>query len=154
MKRVPLSDEPQRVLYQIYLESFQDEALGDGCGDFAGLKKRLDYLQKLGVGGILLMPITDSDGQGYITQDFFALRKDYGGSADLKKREEAFVSAVAAAHKRNIKVFIDLTLNHMSRDSKWFQQSAKRVAGYKDFFVWSKTPKRGWRLPWFQDSKA
>src|SRR4051812_48984199 len=59
----PLSSEPQRVLYQIYVESFQDGAgLSDAAGDFAGIEQRIPYLKDLGVTGILMMPIFDADG--------------------------------------------------------------------------------------------
>jgi alpha-amylase len=56
-KSKPLSEEPHRVLYQVYIETFKDGALDDGAGDFAGLKEKLSYLNDLGVSGLLLMPV-------------------------------------------------------------------------------------------------
>ena len=149
----PLSQEPSRILYQIYVESFQDDALDDGAGDFKGVQRRLNYLKKLGVGGLLLMPIFDSDGMGYIPHDFFVMRRDYGGSDDSLQREQAFRRLTNAAHRAGIKIFLDSPINHIDKGSDWFKNSAARKPGFENDFVWADKPKEGWKIPWVPTSK-
>ncbi len=157
LRAAPLSDEPNRVLYQIYLSSFQDSGAingkADGTGDFAGAETRLDYLQDLGVTGILLMPVfNDTGGMGYRVNDFEDIRRDYGGSSDLAKREAAFKQLISAAHARGIKVLLDLPINHIADSSAWFQKSRAREPGFENFFNWEDQPLPGWRIPW--DAKS
>lgn len=145
---VPLSDEPHRVLYQLYVESFQDGTLKTGTGDFLGLESRLDYLQELGITGVLLMPIFESTGgMGYSVVDFDLLRPSYAGSKVAQEQETTFKKLISSAHQRNIKVYVDAPINHISRESTWFKNSEKRLPGFEDFFLWSDLPVPGWKIP-------
>jgi alpha-amylase len=145
----PISEEPHQIIYQIYVESFFDGALKDGSGDFSGVEAKLDYLSHtLGVTALLLMPIFDGWGMGYIANDLHLLRADYGGSSQPLERERAFQNLVSAAHSRGMKILVDMPLNHISTDSNWFRLSESRAPGYEDYFLWSDRPKLGWRIPW------
>ncbi|HLE00268.1 MAG TPA: alpha-amylase family glycosyl hydrolase [Bdellovibrionota bacterium] len=153
----PLSQEPNRVLYQIYVESFKDGSakLGraTGSGNFEGLKDSLEYLKDLGVTGLLLMPIFRSGGMGYIPDDFFDIRQDYALESEPGKRDQAFRQFTRAAHEAGIKIFLDAPINHISRYSDWFKMSAKGEFGMGDWFLWSPEPVLGWRRPWQPDGK-
>ncbi|OFZ20454.1 MAG: hypothetical protein A2X94_10585 [Bdellovibrionales bacterium GWB1_55_8] len=151
----PLSEEPGRVLYQVYVETFRDsrDAIGadgsDGFGDFAGLEQKLDYLRGLGVSGLLVMPIFESDDDmGYIPRDFYLLRARYAGNGTQADREESFRSLIRAAHARDIKIYVDAPINHISLRSEWFTNSARRLPGWQDHFLWADRPQDGWRIPW------
>jgi glycosidase len=149
----PLSDEPNRVLYQVYPESFQDAVLNDGSGDFAGLESRLDYLRDLGITGLLLMPsFNDSGGMGYMVNDFRELRYSYTGVQDPAARETVFKHLLDAAHARGIKVMLDIPINHISNASTWFRDSQAGTRGYENYFLWDDEPRKGWRLPWDEKS--
>lgn len=103
------------VIYQVYVRSFADSD-GDGVGDLAGLRSRLDYLADLGVDGIWLNPCYPSPqaDHGYDVADYTDIEPDYG---DL----DAFDALVADAHGRGLKVLMDLVPNHCSTDHAWFQ---------------------------------
>src|SRR5579885_3569745 len=103
------------VFYEVPIKAFYD-ANGDGIGDLPGLLAKLDYLQRLEVDCLWLLPMYPSPRRddGYDIADFYAVDPDYGTVADL----EAFV---AAAHDRKIRVIADLVLNHTSDQHPWFQ---------------------------------
>jgi alpha-amylase len=102
-----------RVFYEIFVRSFQDSN-GDGTGDLAGVTSRLDDLAALGVGGIWLMPIFESDTEhGYATTDYRSVEADYGSLAD-------FDALLKEAHQRDIKVLLDFVPNHTSSSHPWF----------------------------------
>jgi alpha-glucosidase len=103
------------VIYQVYLRSFAD-AGGDGIGDLAGLRSRLDYLTELGVDGVWLNPCYPSPQRdhGYDVADYTGIEPDYG---DL----DAFDAFVSDAHTRGLKVLMDLVPNHCSSAHPWFQ---------------------------------
>ncbi|MFI2184458.1 alpha-amylase family glycosyl hydrolase [Streptomyces sioyaensis] len=105
------------VIYQVYLRSFAD-ANGDGIGDLAGLRSRLDYLAALGVDGIWLNPCYPSPQKdhGYDVADYTDIEPDYGDLA-------AFDAFVADAHARGLKVLMDLVPNHCSSAHPWFQDA-------------------------------
>jgi glycosidase len=133
-------DWNQRVWYEVFVRSFAD-GNGDGIGDLRGLTAKLDYLNDgnpatttdLGVTGIWLMPVFDSPSyHGYDVIDYRKIEKDYGTNAD-------FAAFLAAAHKRGIKVILDLVLNHTSNQNPWFLASAKKDPTYADWYVWSDT---------------
>lgn len=123
---------PYGVKYEVFVLSFAD-GNGDGKGDFKGLTAKLDYLQDLGVNGIWLMPIMNSPSyHKYDVSDYKSIHPDYGTVEDFK----AFV---AEAHKRKIKVIVDLILNHSGYDHPWFQQAIKnKNSPYRDYYVWAK----------------
>jgi len=125
------------VIYQVHVRTFYDSN-GDGIGDFRGLAQKLDYLQDLGVTAIWLMPFFPSPlrDDGYDIADYRTVHPSYGTLDDFKLFLEA-------AHQRNIKVIIELVLNHTSDQHAWFQESRKSKDNPKrDWYVWSDTDTR------------
>lgn len=126
-----VSKWPRGITYEIFVQSFADSN-GDGIGDIKGMTSKLDYLQNLGVEGIWLMPMNPSPSyHKYDVSDYYDIHPDYGTLDDFK----VFVKE---AHKRNIKVVIDMVLNHCGRTNKWFQEALKDPnSKYWDYFVWT-----------------
>ena len=126
------------VIYQAHVKSFFDSN-NDGVGDFAGLTQKLDYLQGLGVTCVWLLPFFPSPlrDDGYDIADYRNVHPSYGTLQDF----EAFVRA---AHDRNIKVLIELVVNHTSDQHPWFQRArrAPRGSPEREFYVWSDTDKK------------
>ena len=120
-----------RVFYEIFVRSFNDSN-GDGIGDLNGVTEKLDYLKSLGVNGIWLMPINASSSyHGYDVDDYYSINKDYGTMKD-------FENLIKEAHKRNIKVIMDLVLNHTSVNNKWFKSAKEsKNSPYRDYYIWS-----------------
>ncbi len=119
------------IVYEIYPRSFQDSN-GDGVGDLNGITARLDYIKSLGVDAIWLTPIYPSPlvDFGYDISDYTAIDPQYGTLADFDR-------LVAEAKKRNIRIVIDLVLNHTSDKHAWFQESASSKDNPKrDWYVW------------------
>ncbi|MES2210259.1 MAG: alpha-amylase family glycosyl hydrolase [Chloroflexota bacterium] len=125
-----------RVFYELFVRSFADSN-GDGIGDLRGLTARLDYLSDgerlggddLGVGALWLMPIFSAVSyHGYDVIDYDQIDPRYGDVAD-------FAAFVDAAHQRDIKVILDLVINHTSAEHPWFRDA---VAGgpYRDWYIW------------------
>jgi alpha-amylase len=123
---------PYGVNYEIFVRSFTDSN-GDGIGDFNGLTSRLDYLEDLGIGGIWLMPIMPSPTyHKYDVVDYKGVDAEYGTIADFKR-------LVAEAHKRNIRILVDLIVNHTGSDHPWFKESVKgKDNPYRNYYVWAK----------------
>jgi len=123
---------PHGVNYEVFVRSFADSN-GDGIGDFNGLTSRLDYLKDLGVGGIWLMPIMPSPTyHKYDVTDYKAVDSEYGTEEDFKK-------LVEEAHKRGIKILVDLILNHTGSGHTWFQSAISgKQSPYRDYYVWAK----------------
>ncbi|WP_037360902.1 glycoside hydrolase family 13 protein [Amycolatopsis orientalis] len=111
------------VVYQVYVRSFAD-GNGDGIGDLAGLRSKLDYLADLGVDGIWLNPCYPSPqaDHGYDVADYTGIEPDYGDLA-------AFDALVADARARGIKVLMDLVPNHCSDQHPWFQAALAAAPG-------------------------
>ncbi len=129
---VPASWWRDGVLYQIYPRSFADSD-GDGIGDIAGIRERLDHLQWLGVTGIWLNPTMPSpnDDWGYDVADYCAVHPDLGTLEDLD-------ALVAAAGERGIRVLLDLVPNHTSDRHPWFADALTgRDAEHRDWYVWA-----------------
>lgn len=125
----------QSAFYEIYMPSFKD-ANGDGVGDFTGITSKLDYLKELGVDGLWLTPFYPSPkvDNGYDISDYYGIDPEYGTMEDF----EYFISE---AHKRNIKVIIDLVLNHTSSMHQWFQESkSSRNHPKRDWYIWKDEP--------------
>ena len=119
------------IIYQIYPRSFADSD-GDGVGDLPGIVARLDELEELGVDAIWLSPIYPSPGLdvGYDVSDHASVDPVFGGDA-------AFDHFVDEAHKRGIRVILDLVMNHTSDQHEWFQASrASRDNPYADWYLW------------------
>jgi alpha-glucosidase len=120
------------VIYEIYPRSFQDSN-GDGIGDLNGITERLDYLQALGVDAIWISPMYPSPQVdfGYDISDYENVDPQYGTLKDFDR-------LVAEAKKRNIRVILDMVLNHTSDKDKWFIESASsRKNPKRDWYVWS-----------------
>ena len=120
------------VIYEIYPRSFQDSD-GDGTGDLNGITQRLDYLQDLGVDAIWIAPIYPSPQVdfGYDVSDYEAVDPLYGTLADFER-------LLAEARRRNIRVILDMVLNHTSNQHPWFIDASRtRDSRYHDFYVWS-----------------
>ena len=129
------------TVYEIWPRSFKDSD-GDGNGDFTGMTSKLDYLQDFGVDAVWLTPVFEAPSyHGYDFQDFYSIERDYGTMADFER-------FVAEAHKRDIKVILDLVLNHISDKHEWFLKSARREPGYEDYFVWRDQRPEGWGQAW------
>ena len=123
------------VVYQIYPRSFKDSN-GDGFGDLPGVIEKLDYLKLLGIDVIWLSPVFDSpqDDNGYDVRDYRKIYAKFGSNEDMEK-------LIAEAHKRGIKVILDLVANHTSDEHAWFVESRKsRDNTYSDYYIW-KDPK-------------
>jgi len=136
------------VVYEVFVRSFQDSN-GDGIGDLKGLISRLDYLNDgdpttsndLEVDAIWLMPVFKSPSyHGYDTSDYEHITPDYGTDAD-------FQQLVTEAHKRGMKIILDLVMNHTSSQHPWFVDSASSTASAKrGWYLWNPTDP-GWRQP-------
>jgi maltose alpha-D-glucosyltransferase/alpha-amylase len=122
------------VFYEVMVRSFVDSN-GDGSGDLQGVVQKLDYLQWLGIDALWLPPFFNSplrDG-GYDVSDFMSILPDFGTL-------DEFRDLVTKVHERNMRVVIDLPVNHTSDAHEWFQQSRSDPEGpYGDFYVWSDT---------------
>jgi maltose alpha-D-glucosyltransferase/alpha-amylase len=125
------------VFYEVQVRGFAD-ANGDGTGDLRGVAQKMDYLEWLGVDCIWLLPIYESplrDG-GYDIADYFTVLPEFGDLGD-------FVLLMDEAHRRGIRVIVDLVMNHTSDQHPWFQASRSDPDGpYGDFYVWSDTDER------------
>jgi maltose alpha-D-glucosyltransferase/alpha-amylase len=122
------------VFYQVYLRAFKDSN-GDGFGDLRGLSERLDYLQELGVDCIWLMPISPSPlkDDGYDIADYHRVAEMYGTLDD-------FQELLDAAHSRNIRLVMDLVMNHTSDQHPWFESARRnRRSPFRDYYTWSDT---------------
>ncbi|MEP6897393.1 MAG: alpha-amylase family glycosyl hydrolase, partial [Rhodanobacter sp.] len=105
---------------------------GDGIGDLNGVTAKLDYLQSLGISGIWLMPINPSPSyHGYDVTDYYGINPPYGTMADFER-------LLAEAHKRHIKVIIDLVINHSSDQHPWFKAAQDPHSAFHDWYSWSK----------------
>ncbi|MEG2052891.1 MAG: alpha-glucosidase [Bacilli bacterium] len=131
-----------RVIYQIYPRSFKDSN-GDGIGDLPGIISKLDYLKDLGIGIIWLSPIYKSplDDMGYDVADYYSIHSDYGTMDDFDK-------LIIEASKRDIKIVMDLVVNHTSDEHKWFVEALKDPQSpYRDYYYFKRGKGKDFRLP-------
>ena len=122
------------VFYQVHVRAFYDSN-GDGVGDFQGLAQKLDYLRDLGVNAIWLMPFFPSPlrDDGYDIADYRSVHPLYGTLQDFK-------NFLAAAHERQLRVIMEMVLNHTSDQHAWFQESrSSRDNPRRNWYVWSET---------------
>ena len=146
------------VVYQIYPKSFNDSN-GDGIGDLNGITEKLDYLKDLGVDVIWICPMYCSpmDDNGYDISNYYEVNPIFGTNEDMEK-------LIDEAQKRNIKIILDLVVNHCSDEHEWFKRAVddpnSEEAGYFYFqtgdsepnnwrsnfggSVWSKLPDGRW----------
>ncbi|MCF8366988.1 MAG: glucohydrolase, partial [Bacteroidales bacterium] len=125
----------ETVFYEIYMPSFKDSH-GDGFSDFKGMTSKLDYLQSLGIKGIWLTPFYQSPkiDNGYDISDYLKVDETYGNPED-------FNTFITEAHQRDIKVIIDMVVNHTSTEHRWFQESRKSIDNpYRDYYIWKDVP--------------
>ncbi len=123
----------EAIVYQIYTRSFYDSN-GDGIGDLKGVIHKLDYLKYLGIDVIWLCPVYDSpnDDNGYDISDYYGVMKEFGTLEDL----EALFYEV---HKRDMKIIMDLVVNHTSDEHKWFVEARADINSSKrDYYIWRK----------------
>lgn len=119
------------VIYQIYPKSFMDSN-GDGIGDLRGIISRLDYIQQLGVDAIWLSPVYLSPGKdnGYDIADYCAIDPQFGDMRDMEH-------LIEEAHRRGLKVIMDLVANHTSDQHQWFRESQKSASNeWSDYYIW------------------
>lgn len=137
------------VCYEIFVRSFYDSD-GDGAGDLRGLIQKLDYVndgdpaseEDLGARCIWLMPIATSPSyHGYDVTDYYRVDPEYGTNEDFKL-------LVFEAHRRGIRVLVDLVLNHASSEHPYFKHALLHSdSPYRDWFVWSSSD-RSEESPW------
>ena len=121
----------ESVVYQIYPRSFKDSN-GDGIGDLKGIIEKLDYLQELGIDVIWLSPVYKSpnDDNGYDISDYEDIMDEFG---TMEHMEEL----IKEGNKRNIKILMDLVVNHTSDEHKWFIEAKKSKDNpYRDYYIW------------------
>ena len=128
------------IFYELSTRTFAD-GNSDGIGDFAGLEARLDYLRWLGVDALWLLPIFPSPlrDDGYDVADYYGVHPHFGTMEDFR-------SLVEAAHRRDLRILIELIPNHTSDRHPWFQASRDPAhplhAKYRDWYVWSETDEK------------
>ncbi|KFX07832.1 oligo-1,6-glucosidase [Pectobacterium betavasculorum] len=121
----------EAVFYQVYPRSFKDSN-GDGIGDLKGLTEKLDYLKALGINAIWINPHYDSPNtdNGYDIRDYRKIMKEYGTMDDFDR-------LIAEMKKRDMRLMIDVVVNHSSNEHKWFIESKKSKDNpYRDYYIW------------------
>ena len=121
----------EAVGYQIYPRSFKDSN-GDGIGDLKGITSKLDYLKDLGIDVIWICPMYKSpnDDNGYDISDYQDIMSDFGNMDD-------FDELLREVHARQMKLIIDLVVNHTSDEHKWFIEAKKSKDNeYRDYYIW------------------
>lgn len=130
------------IIYQIYPMSFKDSN-NDGYGDINGIISKLDYLKDLGVSILWLSPIyaTDFKDNGYDIKDYYQINPTFGTMED-------FENLIKEADRRNIKIVMDLVINHTSTEHVWFQEALKdKNSKYRDYYYFRPGKKNGKKPP-------
>lgn len=120
----------ESVVYQIYPRSFNDSN-GDGIGDIPGIIEKVDYLEELGVDVVWLCPVYDSPNEdnGYDIRDFRSIMDEFGTMAHWEELLEEL-------HARDIRLIMDLVMNHTSNEHEWFQRSRREEGEYAEYYYW------------------
>lgn len=124
------------VVYQIYPRSFCDSN-NDGIGDINGIRSKLDYLEKLGIEVIWLSPVycSPNDDNGYDISDYYDISPEFGTLDEMK-------ALLKEAKAHNIKIIMDLVVNHTSDEHKWFIEAKEnKNSKYHDYYIWRKGEK-------------
>ena len=151
------NDWRKSVVYQIYPKSFNDTT-GDGKGDLNGIIEKLDYIKYLGVDYIWLTPIYESpmNDNGYDISDYFKINEEFGTLDDFKK-------LIYEAHRRDLKVMLDIVINHTSTEHHWFKEAIRSKDNpYRDFYFFKSSadgPPTNWQSKfggnaWKYDEKS
>ena len=120
-----------KIVYQIYPMSFAD-ANNDGYGDLKGIIQHLDDLKELGVDVVWLTPIYASPQRdnGYDISDYYSIHEEYGTMEDFDR-------LLKEAHRRGIKIIMDIVINHTSTEHQWFQEAkSSKDNPYRDYYIW------------------
>lgn len=123
------------VVYQVYPKSFKDSN-GDGIGDLPGITSKLDYLAKLGITAIWLSPVYDSpmDDNGYDIANYQDIAAIFGTMEDMDE-------LIAEAKKRDIRIIMDLVVNHTSDEHAWFIEACENPdSPERDYYIWRDEP--------------
>ncbi len=129
----------ETAVYQVYPRSFADSN-GDGIGDIPGIIAHLDYIRDLGAGVIWLGPVyrsPDAD-NGYDISDYRDIDPKFGTMADMD-------NLIKEAKRRNLKILMDLVINHTSDEHAWFIKSRDKNSPYRDYYIWK--PGKNGKLP-------
>lgn len=124
------------VVYQIYPRSFCDSN-NDGIGDINGIRSKLDYLEKLGIEVIWLSPVycSPNDDNGYDISNYYDISPEFGTLDEMK-------ALLKEAKAHNIKIIMDLVVNHTSDEHKWFiEAKTNKNSKYRDYYIWRKGEK-------------
>lgn len=151
------NDWRKSVVYQIYPKSFNDTT-GNGKGDLNGIIEKLDYIKYLGVDYIWLTPIYESpmNDNGYDISDYFKINEEFGTLDDFKK-------LISEAHRRDLKVMLDIVINHTSTEHHWFKEAIRSKDNpYRDFYFFKSSadgPPTNWQSKfggnaWKYDEKS
>ena len=151
------NDWRKSVVYQIYPKSFNDTT-GNGKGDLNGIIEKLDYIKYLGVDYIWLTPIYESpmNDNGYDISDYFKINEEFGTLDDFKK-------LIYEAHRRDLKVMLDIVINHTSTEHHWFKEAIRSKDNpYRDFYFFKSSadgPPTNWQSKfggnaWEYDEKS
>lgn len=134
----------EEIVYQIYPKSFKDSN-HDGIGDIQGIIEKLDYLESLGITMLWICPVYQSpmDDNGYDISDYYQIHPDFGTMNDMDE-------LIQKAKKRNIKIIMDLVINHTSDEHAWFQEALKNpMSPYRQYYIFKKgvdhQPPTNWR---------
>ncbi len=119
------------IIYEIFTRSFYDSN-NDGIGDINGIIDKLDYLEGLGIDAIWLTPIylSPNKDSGYDVSDYYQINEEFGSISDIDR-------LIIEAHKRDIRVIMELVANHTSSSHKWFESASKsKKSRYRDYYIW------------------
>lgn len=124
----------QATFYEIYPRSFKDSN-NDGIGDIRGIISKLDYLKDLGVDALWICPFYDSPNadNGYDVRDYRKIMKEFGTLQDVEE-------LIAEAHSREIKIIVDLVMNHTSDEHEWYQKALQGDPKYSDYYIFKDKP--------------
>ena len=130
----------ESIFYQVFVRSFYDSN-NDGIGDFNGVAKKLDYIKDLGANAIWLMPINKCETyHGYDIIDYYDIQREYGTMED-------FENLVNECHKRDMKIIMDLVINHTSNHHRWFQEAMKdKNSEYHDRYIFETDPNKEFNI--------
>ena len=124
----------EAVFYQVYPRSFYDSN-DDGIGDIKGITAKLDHIKSLGVDAIWCSPFYDSPNadNGYDVRDYKKIMEEFGTMEDVEE-------LISECHKRDLKIIVDLVMNHTSDEHEWFKKALQGDEYYSDFYIWKDKP--------------